>query len=58
MKVLILNFLISYILCLYSSNSTINRILFNLTIHGTIGYNGDIQSLTILDLSECKDDVI
>ena len=58
MKVLILNLLISYILCIYSSNSTISRKLFNLTIHGTIGYNGNTPSLTILDLSGCKDDVI
>jgi len=58
MKVLILNLLISYILCVYSSNSTISRKLFNLTIHGTIGYNGNTPSLTILDLSGCKDDVI
>ena len=58
MKVLILNLLISYILCLYTSNSTISRKLLNLTIHGTVGYNRNTPSLTILDLSGYKDDVI
>ena len=58
MKVFILNLLISYILCLYSSNSTISRKLFDLTIHGSMVYLGNTPSFTILDLSGCKDEVI
>ena len=56
MKVFILSLLISYILFLYLS--TISRKLFNLTIHGTMGYYGNTPSFTILDLPGCKEEVI
>ena len=51
--------LISYILSLYSSNSTTNKKLFNLTLYGlSVKYNGNYPSLSILDISGLEDDII
>ena len=51
--------LISYILSLYSSNSTTNRQLFNLTLYGRpVKYNGNYPFLSILDISGLEDDII
>lgn len=58
MKVFIYILLISYVLSLYSSNSTIRRQLFNLTIYGKFKYNGNYDSLTVLDLSGFEDETI
>jgi hypothetical protein len=58
MKVFILNLLISYILSLYTSNSTTSKQLFNLTLYGSLKYNGNYPSLSILDISGLEDDAI
>jgi hypothetical protein len=58
MKVFILILLISYILSLYTSNSTTNKHLFNLTLYGSLIYWGSYPSLSILDISGFEDDTI
>jgi len=58
MKAFIYILLISYVLSLYSSNSTIRRQLFNLTIYGKFQYNGNYDSLTVLDLSGFEEETI
>ena len=58
MKVFILIILISYILSLYSSNSTTSKQLFSLTLYGSVKYNGNYPSLSILDISGFENDII
>ena len=58
MKVFILIFLISFALSLYTSNGIIKRQLFNLTLYGTLKYNGNYPGLTVLDLSGFEDEKI
>jgi len=58
MKVFILIILISYILSLYSSNSTTSKQLFNLPFYGSLKYNGTYPSLSILDISGFENDII
>ena len=58
MKVFILIILISYILSLYSSNSTTSKQLFNLPLYGSVTYNGNNPSLSILDISGFENDII
>ena len=58
MKVFILIILISYILSLYSSNSTTSKQLFNLPLYGSVTYNGNYPSLSILDISGFENDII
>ena len=50
--------LISYILSLYTSNSTISKQLFNLPLYGSIKYSGKNPSLSILDISGYEEDAI
>ena len=58
MKVFILILLISYILSLYTSNSTTSKQLFNLSLYDSMKYDGNYPSLSILDISGFEDDVI
>ena len=58
MKVFILILLISYILSLYTSNSTTSKLLFNLSLYDSIKYDGNYPSLSILDISGFEDDII
>ena len=58
MKIFILIILISYILSLYSSNSTTSKQLFNLPLYGSVTYNGNNPSLSILDISGFENDII
>ena len=58
MKIFILILLISYILSLYTSNSTTSKQLFNLSLYDSIKYDGNYPSLSILDISGFEDDVI
>ena len=59
MKAFILILLISYILSLYSSSSsTTSKQLFNLPLYGSVKYNGNYPSLSILDISGFEDDII
>ena len=58
MKVFILIFLISYILSLDLSNSTTSKQLFNLSLYGSVKYNGNYPGLSILDISGFEDDEI
>ena len=50
--------LISYILSLYTSNSTTSKQLFNLPLYGSIKYSGKNPSLSILDISGYEEDAI
>ena len=54
MKELILIFLISYILSL----STTNKQIFELPIYGSYSYSGNNPSLSVLKISEFKEDLI
>ena len=56
--ILLIYLLISYILSLYTSNSTTSKQLFNLTLYGSLKYNGNYPSLSILDISGFEDDTI
>ena len=58
MKAFILILLISYILSLYSSNSTTSKKLYNLPLYDSVKYNGKYPSLSILDISGLEDDII
>ena len=58
MKAFIFILLISYILSLYSSNSTTSKKLFNLPLYDSVKYNGNYPSLSILDISGLEDDII
>ena len=58
MKAFILILLISYILSLYTSNSTTSKQLLNLPLYGSIKYSGKNPSLSILDISGYEEDAI
>lgn len=58
MKVFILLFLISYAISLYTSNAIVKRQLYNLTLYGSVQYNGNYASLTVLDLSGFEEENI
>ena len=58
MKVFILILLISYILSLYSSNSTTSKQLLNLSLYDSMKYYGNNPSLSILDISGFENDII
>jgi len=58
MKVFILIFLLSYAISLYTSNSIVKRQLYNLTLYGSVQYNGTYASLTVLDLSGFEEENI
>ena len=58
MKAFILILLLSYILSLYSSNSTTSKKLYNLPLYDSVKYNGKYPSLSILDISGLEDDII
>jgi len=58
MKVYVLILLISYILSIYTSNSTTSKQLINLPLYGSVTYSGSNPSLSILDISGFEEDKI
>ena len=58
MKEYVLILLISYILSIYTSNSTTSKQIFNLPLYGSVTYSGNNPSLSILDISGLEDDII
>ena len=58
MKVYVLILLISYILSIYTSDSTTSKQIFNLPLYGSVTYSGNNPSLSILDISGLEDDII